>query len=109
MPILSCLQKAHQSTQSETRALTTAQSQSVDIQTHESDTVGQAVSYNHHQLLNNGLPNGPAIKQMQVGHASGQEMVNYIAQKESWYSVVDSTRTTQYWIPTNKTALPINQ
>lgn len=103
--------KRVQSTYHDTFAFMGNHSQSVDTNTGEWDILDlqkiiQIVSSPHDQLLNEGLRNAILTKKMQSASLSGQEMIDYIARKEAWYSgysVVDSKRT-RFWVPRNKIA-----
>lgn len=50
----------------------------------------------HHYSINE-----PSLQEISSHTPINQEMINYMAQKDSWYLLVDSQTTSQFWIPKN--------
>lgn len=70
---------------------------------HRLEKMFPIVSPHHGQLSYEDVKNGIHFNQRPITILPGQEMIDYIAQKQSWYSVVDSRTTTRFWIPRNRT------
>ena len=106
--------KQVQSTSHDTSSFASPVTQNSHTHTHECDIQSsQKIVYNDStsddQLVHENLQNGSPVTPTKFSRTPEKEIIDYIAHKELWYSVVDSKTTTQFWIPRNKMTSSLSQ